>query len=180
MAKETTNPEFHLGFLTVLDIEGFGFCGGLLVVNPLGRPIEFHCTAPVRANRTQEILYGKSLKSFLYCDQIGKTLIDQAKSPIDIIVTDQPLLLDVETGLNQLLVLVADKSDSDLVSPHRDTLRSVPLHEETVFKAFIVEASSSQVEMASNCLQRFSLTLPLDEPFERIEHAIDEAQAVAR
>ena len=52
-----------IGFLTVTrDLEQ-GLFGGYLLLNALGRPLEFHCTAPVRPNRAQEILYGPTLDS---------------------------------------------------------------------------------------------------------------------
>ena len=54
-----------LGFLTVLDDPQNGLFGGYLVLNMEGRPLEFHCTAPIKPNRAQEILYGPTLESFL-------------------------------------------------------------------------------------------------------------------
>ena len=67
-----------LGFLTVVEDQKSGLFGGYLVLNSAGRPLEFHCTAPVKPTRAQEILYGPTLKSYLYGEQIGKTLLDHA------------------------------------------------------------------------------------------------------
>ena len=47
-----------LGFLTVLEHPQHGLFGGYLLLNLAGRPVEFHCTAPVKPNRAQQILYG--------------------------------------------------------------------------------------------------------------------------
>ena len=66
-----------LGFLTVVEHPQYGLFGGYLVLNTAGRPLEFHCTAPIKPNRAQEILYGPTLESFLYGEQIGQTLINQ-------------------------------------------------------------------------------------------------------
>ena len=49
-----------------------------VLLNAAGRPLEFHCTAPIKPNRAQEILYGPTLESFLYGEQIGQTLIGQS------------------------------------------------------------------------------------------------------
>src|SRR4051812_23172961 len=54
-----------LGFLTVVEDEQQGLVGGYLLLNPLGRPVEFHCTAPVKPNRAQQILYGPTLRPYL-------------------------------------------------------------------------------------------------------------------
>ena len=180
MPIKTPKSEFKLGFLTVLEVEGFGSCGGLLVVNHIGRPLEFHCTAPVSANRTQEILYGRSLKSFLYCDQIGKTLTSQSKSQLDLIVTDQPSLVGLETSADQTLVLLIDKSEIEqrqncIASAHRLDMGS-----DSPMIPFAFAEDQNQLANATAQLQHFVQTLPLDEPFERIENAIDEAQSVAR
>ena len=59
-----------LAFLTVSEGEDGNFFGGLLAVNLSGRPLEFHCTAPVRANRAQKILFGSTLPAFVYGEQI--------------------------------------------------------------------------------------------------------------
>ena len=45
------------GFLTAVDTPTHGLFGGYLVVDSLGRPLEFHCTAPVKVTRAQQILY---------------------------------------------------------------------------------------------------------------------------
>ncbi|MBL9124077.1 MAG: hypothetical protein JNG90_10630, partial [Planctomycetaceae bacterium] len=46
-----------LGFLTVVEHEQLGLIGGYLLLNLSGRPLEFHCTAPLKPNRAQQILY---------------------------------------------------------------------------------------------------------------------------
>ena len=179
-SNNQTRHDFTLGFLTVLDVEGFGACGGLLVVNPIGRPIEFHCTAPVSVNRTQEILYGKSLQSYLYCDQIGETLIEKAKTKIDLVVTDKASLIDLEVGPDQTLILLVDKSEVDESPAKLFNASKVKIRSESAFVSYAFRSTQEATERASAFLNQFNETLPLDEPFERIEQAIDEAQAVAR
>ena len=77
-----------LGFLSILEIDDVGYCGGLLILDLMGHPIEFHCTLPVKPNRTQEILYGVTLKRCLYGDQITRALIEKAKTPARLLLTD--------------------------------------------------------------------------------------------
>jgi hypothetical protein len=64
MADKAAADKLHLGFLRVISIEA-GYVGGLLVTNRIGRPMEFQCTTPVRPNKTQEVLYGPTLESFI-------------------------------------------------------------------------------------------------------------------
>ena len=57
MATNGKAEQLRLGFLTAIEVPDKGLTGGLLVTNHYGRPLEFQCTTPVRANATQEILY---------------------------------------------------------------------------------------------------------------------------
>ena len=61
-----------LGFLTVVENAELGLLGGYLLLNAAGRPLEFHCTAPVKPSRTQEILYGPTLQPFRTASRLGK------------------------------------------------------------------------------------------------------------
>ena len=66
------------GYLSAIESADHGYFGGLLIISPLGRPVEFHCTAPIRPSRAQEILYGPTLEAFLYGELIGQALLKQA------------------------------------------------------------------------------------------------------
>jgi len=89
--KSTTG----LAFLRVLELDGGGYVGGMLVTNQLGRPLEFQCTTPIKPNRTQVILYGPTLAPFIYSELIGKTLFARLDIKPQLIVIDQEPLLDL-------------------------------------------------------------------------------------
>jgi hypothetical protein len=95
----------YFGFLTVSE-NAKGVVGGYLVLNHAGRPVEFHCTSPVRANRAQEILYGATLEPFLYGEQIGQTLIARAKNRPDVILTDSPQVLAAQEFVETPVVFI--------------------------------------------------------------------------
>jgi len=77
MTLESGKESFRLGFLTAIEVPERGFVGGLLVTNHFGRPLEFQCTAPLKPNRAQEILYGPTLIPYVLGDLIGRTLIEK-------------------------------------------------------------------------------------------------------
>jgi hypothetical protein len=77
-----------LGFLTILEHEQHGLVGGYLILNAAGRPLEFHCTAPVRATRAQQILFGPTLESYLYGEQIGQALLTRSTLELAAVCTD--------------------------------------------------------------------------------------------
>ena len=156
------------GFLAVTEIEGLGYCGGLLILTVGGRPVEFHCTAPVIANRAQQILYGVTLKQFLVCDQIGNALLKKSRSKLDIVITDQAELCELDASFSFPIVLAAGEDDgSNAIGVTRE------------LDGNRYQIIGGEVEQAEGLLKLFIETLPLSEPFERIYQAIGEARSDA-
>ncbi len=106
MAAGGTSTGPTLGFLTIVDGSQHGAIGGFLVLNDAGRPLEFHCTTPVKPNRAQEILYGPTLRPYLYGEQIGATLVAKAAAAIDLLCIDQPDALTIRPYVKLATVLV--------------------------------------------------------------------------
>jgi hypothetical protein len=102
----------HLGFLTALGDPARGVIGGFLVLNLVGRPTEFHCTAPVRPNRAQEILYGATLEGFLCGEQIAQALVGRTKTELAAILTNNPNVLTAGSALKAPLAMVFRRSDA--------------------------------------------------------------------
>ncbi len=94
------------GFLTVLSSDEQGLIGGYLVLNQAGRPLEFHCTAPVKANRAQQILFGPTLEPYLYGEQIGQTLVSKATATPAVVYTDVPPAMATRDFVDMPVALV--------------------------------------------------------------------------
>ncbi len=103
--EEKKRPEF-LGFLTVFRSAGDGLIGGFLVLYTVGRPVEFHCTAPVKPNRAQEILYGNTLNGFICGEQIAPALVGRSKTELVAIFTNDPNFLTAPELLKAPLGIV--------------------------------------------------------------------------
>src|SRR5271163_3501955 len=88
----------NLGFLSVLQEPG-GYLGGYLVTNSWGRPLEFRLTSAVQPNRVQQILYGDTLPAYVCGELIGRTLIEKTATAVALVITDNPLALDVRLRL---------------------------------------------------------------------------------
>ncbi len=189
-----------IGFLTVTRDADQGLLGGYLVLNSLGRPLEFHCTAPVRANRAQEILYGPTLDPYLCGERIGQTLLEKSKAAPKIVLTDCPPAMAARFVVDTPMALVLDPPaptpEADGAGPHS----SPPAAGETAIGGVVRVASGS----GGAPLQAFPLgsyrvavlaerpedepylveqwahfagQIEMDEPFHRIREAIDEARA---
>lgn len=161
-------------FLAITEVSNLGFCGGLLILNLGGRPIEFHCTAPVSANRAQEILYGATLKEFITCDQIAASLLDKAKTKPDLILIDDQDVSGFSVQVDTPIVFVQDMENGlplELVSNSNFELE--------IAGQRLSGFGNHNIEQTESLLKLFIETLPVSEPFDRIYEAIREAHKEA-
>ncbi|HEX2476862.1 MAG TPA: hypothetical protein VHK01_19060, partial [Lacipirellulaceae bacterium] len=101
------------GYFSILQSPEHGYFGGYLIVSPLGRPLEFHCTAPVRPSRAQEILYGPTLRSYVVGDQIAGALLGAAQLTPRLVLTDQPEVVSAKRSSEMSFVLVLSRQTSE-------------------------------------------------------------------
>lgn len=186
MTSDEVRSAQALGFLTVLENDQQGFVGGYLILNTAGRPLEFHCTAPVKPNRAQQILFGPTLESYLYGEQIGQTLL--AKGSIE------PLAVwtDVEQALSVreyvawpvALVLAADEKSisADNAAAQSNwrvdaAHRAGPhLHSFEIGRNRLAVAAGRDADRQTIAARLEGISpLDLSEPFERIREAVEEA-----
>jgi hypothetical protein len=196
----------NLGFLTVIAQPKIGLIGGYLVVNLTGRPLEFHCTAPVAADRIQEILYGDTLNPFLYGERIAQTLLKRSKLPVSYIFTNNSDVLPVQKLMTELPVIyvfdwkqkhqISDEVNQSLqlfgIRNNRpvEPETGVPEHVQVPPIAGLDTSFWKEMqignrwiavpEAASSAeLAQIARTLDFAEPFVRLRLAVDEAQKAA-
>ena len=187
-----------IGFLTVVEHQETGLLGGYLVLNSAGRPLEFHCTTPVQANRAQQILYGPTLTPFLYGEQIGLTLLKKSKSNPSVVFTDRAPALAVRqlVEIPVVLVVIADKGSADEEIAQKNmavekTLRldqrhkNIPAPSPAALLYFSLGEQAVAVDSSFENDRQFITAqwheyyngFDLAEPFGRLHQAIQEAQA---
>ena len=203
MSNTDAKSKPALGFLTVIEHPQYGLFGGYLVLNAAGRPLEFHCTAPIKPNRAQQILYGPTLESFLYGEQIGQTLINQASIPPMLICTDREPALAAREHVSTPVVLVLPPDDppvagtegTDAVGvavelpPHPGILRLDAAHRDgpklATFRLgrnrlALPQRADDDRRLIAERLADLADSFDLAEPFQRIRDAIEEAQQAVR
>jgi hypothetical protein len=171
MAKNGEKSLPALGFLTVIENEQHGLFGGYLVLNLAGRPLEFHCTAPVKPNRAQQILYGPTLEPYLYGEQIGQALVAKGAHDVLVLCTDRPATLAVR-GFVPIPTLLVDTGDGHADDESNALMRFLFGRN----KLAVPVARLADRETACERLQKAGECFDLSEPFDRIRAAIDEAQ----
>jgi hypothetical protein len=181
-----------IGFLTVTRDDEHGFFGGYLILNTLGRPLEFHCTAPIRPNRAQEILYGPTLEPYLCGERIGQALLCKSKVSPALAVTDLQSVLAARPFVSVPLALLLEPGldvreaagRSATVSRRLDEPQATaPVSREGLQRMNVAgytvgvgcEHPQDLQCVADRCPQ-FTEAIDLSEPFERIREAIGEAR----
>jgi hypothetical protein len=178
MSQTNIHDALRLGFLAAIELPDRGHVGGLLVTNHLGRPLEFQCTAPVKANRTQEILYGPTLAPYLLCELIGRTLLEKIGVKPQLVLTDDPRLLELrEHSASPLVLLRPDANQAPAEPAARDAatapvrlgLKHVVLHPDFAGDAAAIEEGR----------KRLAGDVDLGEPLHRVREALRETMAAA-
>ncbi|MCL2305006.1 MAG: hypothetical protein FWC43_06640 [Planctomycetaceae bacterium] len=189
-----------LGFLTVINHPSAGFVGGFLVLNPVGRPVEFHCTTSLKPNRAQEILFGNALEPYLFGEQIAQTLVRKSQANIDFLFTDLPGVLALQDFVEQPIIYVPhlDSASGRMGSGEHQhlfsraeappkqyqPLRSVPGLSMTRWKEtqiadfplWIPNDRNMEVSAISARLTDCISFINFSEPFDRVRLALEEAQ----
>jgi hypothetical protein len=159
----------NLGFLTVLQ-EGSGYLGGYLVTNVWGRPLEFRLSSAVQPNKVQQILYANTLVPYICGDLIGKTLVDKAGIPVQLVVTTCEHALEARLKLEMPVVWLvppdADRAKDALAVPLSNNRGSLLCH----------ARYPGDAEAVRQILGELAGSLDLTEPFGRIREAITEAR----
>lgn len=165
------------GFLQIVSDEAIGHTGGLLLVDQDAKPTEFHCTAPVSENSTQKILYGETWASHVFCDLIGAALVEKSSCMPELLFIGQPELIQLAGKVAPPVLMVKRDGGETANQNHPAEFPEMLIDGLTVS---VLSKDLVQFQFAKEACDRFTTSLTLDEPFERIRQAIGEAQQVAR
>ena len=169
VSSVVSSHDMTFGFLTVCDAANIGMFGGYLLVDITGRPLEFHCTAPLRVTRAQEILYGATLQRHLHGDQIGGPLLKATQlSPVAVLTDRESLLHARSYGASPVVAIQEQETDGQESREETLCLGAIRLrpHAEDM----------SKMDQLRPHFETLSSSIELAEPFDRIRAAIDEAQ----
>jgi hypothetical protein len=172
-----------LGFITVRHHVEHGYFGGYLILNQLGRPLEFHCTLPVKPSRAQALLYGHTLDDFICGEQIAKALVTKAKLKPSLLLTDCTAVLAFEQVGDEPMVLVKSNdpsaNEAHLRRPHQadSNLKHVGA---SGLPCYVTPSSSANSELLSEITPKLAPNFDLTEPFQRIAEALLEAHPIVK
>lgn len=172
MAERSDQTKTHLGFLTAQENEEMGFTGGLLLTSRLGRPLEFQCTSPIQPNKSQQILYGPTLRPYLMGELIGKTLLDRAEIKPQLLMTNLAEMLDLRTHISIPIVrLVLDQDGLPVDQDKRESGQ----HQVGQWTVEVSEEFVSDVSRFEEIVNQLPEKADLAEPLSRVGDALLEA-----
>jgi hypothetical protein len=190
MTRENSCARTTFGYLSAVASAEHGFFGGYLLISLSGRPLEFHCTAPVRPSRAQQILYGPTLSPYLLGEQIGGTLVREATLKPAIILTDQAAVLYLRSYVEVPMAYLDCTSNTEVDAAETDRDENIPTRAgaSTALRRFelrgyqcgVAAGHESDQEAATRLLTELAQHVELVEPFGRIHEAIKEAQRIGR
>ena len=165
-----------VGYLSVLE-EDIGQIGGLLLLNVQARPVEFHCTAPVKPSRAQQVLYGVTLQAYVI-EQIAATLIAKTKLSPTFIATDrrEVWLSQTESSIPTIFVPATDTvSDSEQIRSYGSSRTSGVGFDVAGVEVFVATERSADKSLVTDFWSEHGQGLEFCEPFDRIREALAEA-----
>jgi hypothetical protein len=173
MSDRDKPDEVKIGFLTAVEITDLGFVGGLLVTNQLGRPLEFQCTAPVKPNRAQIILFGPTLSAYVSGELIGRTLLDRVGIAPDLVLTEQTDILQIRQHLKTPVACLNPVDREEHGDEHSLTIR---LGRNVVR---LLEGHQRDLEPLREAAKLIPDEADLREPFQRVCEALKETLRAA-
>ena len=165
MTASGNKPVTMFGYLAFVDTP-HGIVGGYLIVDVRARPAEFHCTAPVSGNRTQEILFGETWRRSLLSDAIGTALLKQSTRKTQLLLTDESDAIELRQSVDIPMALFVEEDAPGW---------SFQMGSYSLTTSEDFERDREQVRDRLRLMQCPDLFEPLD----RIRNAIQEAQRSA-
>ncbi len=173
-----------LGFITIRMHAEHGYFGGLLCINPHGRPLEFHCTLPVKPTRAQTILYGPTLNDFVCGEQIARTLLARSKVQPLAVFVDSVAVLALRNLVSEPIVYVEESSKREtstgpLMFPP-DSSRELKSFRLGSTHVAVDTNYQDDIAQVSSIWKTHDPQIDLTEPFGRIAEALAEAHPNAK
>ena len=153
--------EIRLAFIDVAVFPDGSIRGGILTTDVQTRPYEFRVTSPIRPTQVQQILYGTSLRDYVYGELICAPLVKATKENLSLVLVQEPSIAAMRPLVSVPVILIRhDGNQKD------DGPRAVNFSSHKSFQGELSFAKTILVPIMQNH--------DLIEPFERLKLALNE------
>jgi hypothetical protein len=168
----------HLLFMACQRFEaGKAIRGAFLLTDFDTKPLEFHCTNPIRPTSLQTVLYGKMLDSHMMVDLIGLPLVNTLKQPPSLILVQEPNLLRLRQRLNMPVLWIARESAIAVGADGDGSDTAMLTSASGKFDPLVLIASKEcgmDITVGTPLLSKVFNRFDLLEPFQRVLTALEQ------
>ncbi len=106
--------KIRLAFIDIAVFSDSSIRGAILTTDTNTRPFEFRITSPIKPTHMQEVLYGASLKGYVYGELICAPLVQATKEKLSLVVVKDESLLTMRPHIQCAVTCInlSDKSRS--------------------------------------------------------------------
>ena len=161
------NTDLRLGFIDICVFNDGSIRGGMLVTDVETRPYEFRVTSPVKPTQLQQVLYGSSLKDYVYGELICAPLVKAVKEKLNLVLTKESKLLVIRSLISTpVLYMYRDQGGIKSGNGGEVSVKPVIISTHRNF--------TGEEEWAQTVLAPIMHNHDLLEPFERLRVALTE------
>jgi hypothetical protein len=154
--------EIRLAYIDVAVFSDGSIRGGILTTDIQTRPYEFRITSPIKPTQMQQILYGTSLKDYVYGELICAPLVKATKEKLSMVLAREPYILAMRPLVPVPVILIRQDSKSA-----DERIKPVNFSSHKNYQ--------NELSFAQTILTPVMQTVDLVEPFDRLKLALNEA-----
>lgn len=166
----------NLAFLSLYELQGDIYRGGILVIDVMGKPLEFRCTSPIQPNAVQKTLYGNTLRPHIAVELIAIPLLKAVSEKPHIILIRQAEFFDTRMSIEAPVLLLAKQGAALAVSDDNKPKSKTEMihHPSGKFDPVLVTPHWKYIDdlHATELLKTSCTSIDLLEPFDRIDKAL--------
>ena len=157
--------EVRLAFIEVAIFSDGSIRGGILTTDIETRPFEFRVTSPIKPTQVQQILYGASLKDYVYGELICAPLVKATKEKLSMVLTKDNYLIAIRPLVPTPVIFIHSSG-----TQASDGIKPVTFSSPRNFQ--------NELAFAQTILTPVMQKHDLLEPFERLRLAIHEIHRI--
>lgn len=161
----TDTQEIRLAFVDIMVFSDGSIRGGILTTDIETRPFEFRVTSPIKPTQMQQILYGSSLKDYVYGELVSAPLVKATKEKLSLVMIKEQYLLAMRPLVSLPVIYVSHdgKKVADGIKPVNFATH---------------KNYSNEISFAQTILTPVMSKMDLFEPFERLKLALNEVHKI--
>jgi len=159
------SQEIRLAFIEIAIFTDGSIRGGILTTDIETRPFEFRVTSPIKPTQVQQILYGASLKEYVYGELICVPLIKATKEKLSLVLIKDNYLVAMRPLVSTPIILIQSTGSQLTETPKQ-------------FTFYCHRNFQNEIAFAQTILNPISQKHDLLEPFERLKLALNEVHKI--